>query len=214
MSDTYLRQPRNDLVDWIRPHYGSSVLEIGCGEGVMGGLLRIRGCGPLVGIEPNDSAARTAGRTFDQVHVGRVEEILPTLPDDQRFDLIVCADVLEHLLDPWSIVKSLRRVAVPGGVLALSVPNIRYLPALAQIAVGRGFEYSDSGIFDRTHLRFFTRRNVNRLLHDGGWTPRRWSTPQPGRLGRIRRGLSRLTMGASDEWGSRQWYVVATNDSK
>ena len=101
-----------------------------------------------------------------------------------RFDLIVCADVLEHLVDPWSVVDWLRAVSHDMTILAVSIPNIRFLPALARIAVGRGFEYEECGIFDATHLRFSVRRDVDRMLRRDGWSPIRWGAPPSEDSGR------------------------------
>ena len=67
---------------------------------------------------------------------------------------MVCADVLEYLVDPWTTVSRRRELASPGGAIVASIPTIRSHGALLQIAVGRGFEYESEGIFDRTNLRF------------------------------------------------------------
>jgi hypothetical protein len=117
--------------------------------------------------------------------------------------------VLEHLVDPWSVVRELRRVAHADTVLAISVPNVRFLPALLRIAIGRGFAYEEHGIFDSTHLRFFTRRDADLMLRRGGWVPQRWGAPRFERLGSARRLAQRSTRGRSDEWLSGQLYVVA-----
>ena len=87
------------------------------------------------------------------------------------FDLIICADVLEHLVDPWDVVNVSVKWQRSDGEILVSMPNIRYLRALARIAVGAGFRPEAEGIFDATHLHFFTKDNIAQLLVSGGWEP-------------------------------------------
>jgi SAM-dependent methyltransferase len=106
------------------------------------------------------------------------------------FDLIVCADVLEHLVDPWSVVHELRRVARADTVLAISMPNIRSLPAILRIAFGR----SSPAYF---------------LMATDSWVPQRWGAPRFEKLGLVRRLAQRSTRGRSHEWLAGQLYVIA-----
>ena len=98
----------------------------------------------------------------------------------------------------------------------MSIPNIRYAGAVARIVVGRGFEYDKSGIFDATHLRFFTPRDVEHLLGQGGWVPSRWGSSSYGRLGGltypIRRRMHGALRRALDGLLAGQLYVVAVPD--
>jgi hypothetical protein len=144
---------------------------------------------------------------MDEVICAPVESAIHQLSG--TFDLIVCADVLEHLVDPWSIVRQLLEVAESDTVLAISMPNIRYLPALTRIAVGSGFSYEDQGIFDSSHLRFFTRGNMEHTLRQGGWTPERWGAPTYRRLRTVRSLLQQATRRRSDDWLAVQLYVAA-----
>jgi 2-polyprenyl-3-methyl-5-hydroxy-6-metoxy-1,4-benzoquinol methylase len=86
--------------------------------------------------------------------------------------VIICNDVLEHLVDPYATLVQLRGKLKPGGVVVASIPNIRFLPALSQLVFRRDFPQEDSGIFDRTHLRFFTRRSIVRMFETSGFTVR------------------------------------------
>jgi 2-polyprenyl-3-methyl-5-hydroxy-6-metoxy-1,4-benzoquinol methylase len=144
---------------------------------------------------------------FDLVLTEPVETGLTKLDED--FDLIICADVLEHLIDPWTAVRAMSHRAAPGGVLVASVPNIRFVRAIWQIVLGRGFDYTTEGTFDRTHLRFFTRRNIGGMLVAGGWRPERWGFSKSRRLSRLRDALWSLTSGRSGEFLAYQWYVSA-----
>ena len=87
---------------------------------------------------------------------------------DGYFDCIVCADVLEHTRDPWEVLRKLRRVLDPKGVLIVSLPNLRHFKPLYVLLMNR-FEYEASGILDRTHLRFFTLHTMRQMLRESGY---------------------------------------------
>ena len=93
--------------------------------------------------------------------------------DEAPFDTVIAADVLEHLRDPWVCLKSLRALMRPDGALVVSIPNIAHNAVIAQLLAGR-FPYRDQGLLDRTHLRFFTRQDVEELLTDCGFLPEYW----------------------------------------
>ena len=171
-------------------------------------------------MEIHSQSAARARELFDHVESRPIEKALESLSGP--FDLIICADVLEHLVDPWDVVARLGQVAADGGELLVSMPNIRYLRALARIAVGAGFRPEAEGIFDATHLHFFTKDNIAQLLISGGWRPTRWGYPSyrsrspdalATALARTRRVLSRATGGLTDEWLAGQWWVVASRSA-
>ena len=202
----YYAHERVDLLDWVGGSFGR-VLDLGCGTGSNATWYRRHGAHEIVGVELNEASASRAATVFDRVVCGTIEEALVDL--DGSFDLIVCADVLEHLVDPWAIVSRLSRLTNPSTVLAVSIPNIRFLGAIARIAVGRGFQYEEQGIFDVTHLRFFTRRDVDRLMRQGGWEAERWGSQLFGRFRSVRLLARRMTAGRSDQWLAEQLFVVA-----
>lgn len=207
-SADYYGTPRNDLLEWMDGTGHARVLEIGCGAGANAPWLRSHGAVRIVGIEPEKQSAQTASRRFDEVHQTTVEAVLHDVQGP--FDLVICADVLEHLVDPGSVIEGLRGViAEPTGRLLISTPNIRYISALARIAVGAGFRPEMSGTFDSTHIRFFTRANLRDLLRRAGWYPERWGYPRSTALGHLRTVLGRLTRGVSDEWLAAEWFVIA-----
>jgi SAM-dependent methyltransferase len=204
---TYYASDRSDFLNWVGADHGR-VLDIGCGAGSNAFWYRNHGASEIVGIEIDPASAALSAVVFDRVICGPVETAIDEL--EGSFDLIVCADVLEHLVDPWTVIRQLGRVVHAGSNLAISMPNIRFIPALARIAVGRGFTYEDQGIFDITHLRFFTRRDMELALREGGWVPERWGAPSFARLGFGRRLAQRATRGRSDDWLAGQLYVVAS----
>lgn len=83
------------------------------------------------------------------------------------FSVILCMDILEHLVDPWSCVKALEKHLRPDGVVIASIPNISHLSVVVKLALKGEWKLHDSGILDRTHLRFFTRETSTELLQSG-----------------------------------------------
>lgn len=203
----YFETDRTEFLDWIGGRY-ARVLDIGCGSGGNATWYRSHGASEIVGVEPHGPSAERAAGRIDRVLALPIEVAIAQLGG--TFDLIVCADVLEHLVDPWTILRQISALAGPSTVLAVSVPNIRFLPAVIRIAFGRGFAYEERGIFDATHLRFFTPWDARRLLRDGGWQVRRSGAPEPGRQRTIRKGIAKVTRGRTDQWLASQTYLTAT----
>ena len=202
-EDSYYEGDRTDLLNWLGGRY-SRVLEVGCGSGGNAAWLRRHGATRIVGIETDQASAVRARKVFDEVIVELVETALDDL--DESFDLIICADVLEHLVDPWAVTSALARKAAENGLLIVSVPNIRHYRALWRIAFGVGFRYEDEGTFDATHLRFFDRAGLERMLNEAGWSPQRW-----GSLGgrRLKRLLFALRLTRPSEYIVYQWHVIS-----
>jgi 2-polyprenyl-3-methyl-5-hydroxy-6-metoxy-1,4-benzoquinol methylase len=171
---------------------GERVLDVGCGQGAWSEALRRAGAGVLVGIEPSAESAAIAAERYDRLVNVAVEEVDLAALGGQRFDLIIAADVLEHLVDPWAQLALWRTWAAPGGRLAISVPNLRDLRIVGRLLARGDFSYSDQGgMMDRTHLRWFTRRTLDRDLLAAGWEPERHGVvcgPTRGRLNRLARG--------------------------
>jgi 2-polyprenyl-3-methyl-5-hydroxy-6-metoxy-1,4-benzoquinol methylase len=150
---------------------GARVLDVGCATGYLAAELTRRGCA-VDGVEFDPVAAeqaRAPGRCREVV-VGDLEapltrEAVAALGTP---DVVVCADVLEHLRDPWSTLAWLRTLLAPQGKAIISVPNIGHWTARRALLRGR-FDYADYGLFDRTHLRFFTRATASELATRAGF---------------------------------------------
>lgn len=202
----YYDRDRAAFLDWVGGAH-ERILDVGCGSGSNAAWYREHGGRELVGIEVDVESADKASLVFDRILHGRVETAMADL--DGTFDLIVCADVLEHLVDPWTVVRELRRLSRPATILAVSMPNIRFLGAIARIAIGRGFRYEEEGIFDATHLRFFTPHDLDHLLRGNGWRPERRGSQAYGRFRAARRVAGRVTSGWTDQWLAEQQFVLA-----
>lgn len=171
MKPTYYPGIRPDLTPFLEVE-GANVLDVGCGAGGLAHALRERGAKRVVGIEATDLAAE-ASRICDQVYHGTVESVLPRL--DGYFDFVVAADVLEHLVDPWSVVRELRQHVKTGGTLLVSMPNVSHLSVLRQLIRRQDWRFDDAGIFDRTHLRWFGRQTLRNMIEQAGFVPTSWA---------------------------------------
>jgi SAM-dependent methyltransferase len=187
----YFNYPRLDMLEMLPAGAGLRLLELGAGDGATLREAKARGIAAYaVGIDIIDPAARgsvgasesgpggdaadAAGRTVadglpqvDRFVVGNVEAMDLDLPLD-HFDAVLCADVLEHLIDPWEAVRRLARHLRPGGLFLSSIPNVRNHRALAQILLRGDFHYAEAGLLDRSHLRFFCRQNIRELFVQAG----------------------------------------------
>ncbi len=147
---------------------GARILDVGCGSGLLGARLRAQG-NAVWGIDAAAEIAELAARRLDHFMLvdmldgARIGELL----GEERFDLIVFADVLEHLPDPVDTLHGYLRFLAPGGRVLVSVPNIAVWNVRAGLLLGR-FEYTATGTLDRTHLRFFTQASLRRALFEAG----------------------------------------------
>jgi 2-polyprenyl-3-methyl-5-hydroxy-6-metoxy-1,4-benzoquinol methylase len=150
------------------PRGVSRVLDVGCHRGAFGKALKDReGC-EVWGVEPIQDTAEVARQRLDRVLVGMIEQVMPELPP-ASFDLITFNDALEHMAWPDEVLRSCKPLLAPEGAVLASIPNIRFWPAMMEIVKNADFPYADSGIFDRTHLRFFTKRSIPRLFDQAGY---------------------------------------------
>jgi 2-polyprenyl-3-methyl-5-hydroxy-6-metoxy-1,4-benzoquinol methylase len=182
------------------------VLDVGCGEGAWAPLLRARGAQWLVGVEPAPASCTVAETRYDRALAAPVEAVDLSDLGGERFDVIIAADVLEHLVDPWSQMSRWRGWIQPGGELVVSVPNLRDARLVWRLAVHGEFTYADSGgLMDRTHLRWFTSSSLRADLDAAGWRPVR----EGGAFGPLRRRLDRLTAGRMRGYLAHQLHVIA-----
>lgn len=144
------------------------ILDVGCGAGMLGGSLKQKRGAEVWGVEYVPEVAKIAAGRLDRVISGAIEDALAQLPDGY-FDTIICADVLEHLVNPWQVLNELKAKLSPGGELVASIPNIRHWSVVSRLLEGR-WEYADAGILDRTHLRFFTWHDCLLMFEKAGYS--------------------------------------------
>ncbi|WP_082836349.1 class I SAM-dependent methyltransferase [Acidovorax sp. GW101-3H11] len=155
------------------PPGGGSVLELGPGPGAMTRVLLERGHRVTV-VENDPEALEVLKALGVEVISGNLDgtDWLEAIAG-RRFDAVLACDVLEHLRKPEEVLLRLSEFVAPMGQLVISVPNIAYAGVVAAMRNGI-FDYSDKGQLDRTHVRFFTKRSIEKVLLDCGWSPRVW----------------------------------------
>lgn len=142
------------------------VLEVGCSAGYFGAMLKAAGH-HVTGVEPDEKSASKAATLLDEVFCGFVEDFFKINPDRQ-FDVITFGDVLEHITNPESVLVLAKKYLKPDGRVIISVPNVGHACVRAMLRQG-DWTYSELGILDRTHVRFFTKKELVNLLRTTGF---------------------------------------------
>ena len=185
--------PRPELLALVPPG-ARRVLDVGCATGELARALKRRGDVEVVGIEREPAYAAEARRHCDAVLEGDAEAIAGR--DLGRFDCLVAADVLEHLVDPWSALAAYATMLDPGCRAIVSLPNAAHWTTFARLAGGR-WPRLPEGIHDATHLRWFTLRDAIELLEGASLrvehvTRRPWVLWHGTRLDRHAQALMRV----------------------
>ena len=168
MPENYFTHPRPEMQGFV-PASARRILDIGCGGGAFGAALKSRHKNLVVtGVEIDPSAAEAAREHLDLVITGDASAALARL-HDQRFDTVVLNDVLEHVVDPETLLRRIGALVAEDGCVVASVPNVREFFTVTALALKGRWDYVDEGILDRTHLRFFTRASLPGLFERGGF---------------------------------------------
>jgi SAM-dependent methyltransferase len=165
----YFTAARLDLLALLPRGGGLRLLELGAGDGATLRAAKALGLASYTAgidlVEPKPPApGEPEIDVFLSGNAEGGEMVLPAGP----FDAVLCADVLEHLVDPWRMVERLAGSLRPGGLFLSSIPNVRNHRALRAIVLQGDFRYAGAGLLDRSHLRFFCRRNVRELFEGAG----------------------------------------------
>lgn len=151
------------------PEKPGRILDVGCGQGLLADDYRARGATEIVGIEIMPEKAKAATWKMDKVLCANVESM--EMPyKTGYFDTIICSDILEHLFDPWDTLRKLAALLTQGGVLLATIPNAANYVVLLNLLSG-SWSYTDWGLMDRTHLRFFTIDEIEKLFLSAGLFP-------------------------------------------
>jgi 2-polyprenyl-3-methyl-5-hydroxy-6-metoxy-1,4-benzoquinol methylase len=163
-QSSYYGEPRKEMISFL-PDGAKTILDVGCGDGEFGENLKKTRPLEVWGVELNEEAARTAKSRLDKVLPGSIDQHLEALPN-HYFDAIFFNDVLEHIPDPYQLLEKMKiKLSLKGAIIS-SIPNVRYIQNLRNLLFKRDWKYEDSGILDRTHLRFFTEKSIRRMFED------------------------------------------------
>ena len=167
--DKYYSHVNEDLLKFI-PRNAAVILEIGCGAGTLGQAYKRQNpfC-RYIGVECNREVAEQAREVLDEVFCVDVETAHASdfLSDDEKIDCLVFGDVIEHLRDPWRVLKELKSCLSDTGQVLASIPNVQNWWLLRNLLAGQ-WPYSDRGLLDRSHLRFFTLSSILDLFKQSG----------------------------------------------
>lgn len=206
----YHQLTRRDIVPLV-PRMGGTLLDVGGGVGATAALLKQTGLVERAGVV--DLVAQDPvehGLDFHYSADLESPEALSKLANEQGpFSTILCLDVLEHLVDPWNVVQRLHGMLEPDGVIIASIPNIRYFKASIPLLIQGRWDLKDSGVLDRTHLRWFVRKTAIELMTSSGLRLEE-VVGKPGGGSRIK--LARhLTLGIFNDLTNLQYLIRVRN---
>jgi 2-polyprenyl-3-methyl-5-hydroxy-6-metoxy-1,4-benzoquinol methylase/GT2 family glycosyltransferase len=162
---SYYENDREDVQNLINPN-SKKILDVGCGKGKLGSVLKRKLGAEVWGVEYVSDIAVYAAEKLDMVINCSIEDAINKLPD-KYFDTIIFADVLEHLIDPYNVLKKIRTKLSDKGEIVASIPNVRHWSVVKKLLEGE-WEYQEFGIMDSTHLRFFTRKSIFSMFEKAG----------------------------------------------
>ena len=165
-ADAY-ENPRPEVQAAV-PRHARSILDLGCSSGALGAALRARQPCTVTGVECDPGYAADAARRLDRVICADLESLDPAAEGLGAFDCLLAADVLEHLRDPWLVLRRFATTLAPGATVVVSLPNVRYWTTFYALGCKGTWPRAEEGIFDRTHLRWFTLADARLLLAQAG----------------------------------------------
>lgn len=167
-NNSYYAYERKELIPYI-PENLSKTLDVGCATGLFSANLKGKINIEAWGIEMHRESAEIAKQKLDKVLIGSFDEIKDQLPLGY-FDCVFFNDVLEHMVSPEECLIDIRNSVSENGVVLASIPNIRYIGAMREYLFDKDWKYQESGVMDKTHLRFFTKKSIMRMFDKCGYT--------------------------------------------
>lgn len=165
----YFSTPRDQLIQLIN-RTGLRVLDVGCAAGNTGKSLLDSGKAKWVtGIEMVAESGEQAQSVLSEVYIGNVEDIIFDW-EGREFDCFIFGDVLEHVSNPWGLLRRMRPLLAEDGIVVASIPNVKHWPVISNLMLHDEWRYTESGVLDITHLRFFTRKTAVRLFSETGYS--------------------------------------------
>ena len=166
-TQKYYSETRPELLDFY-PKDIRRLLDVGCSSANFSASLKARSNVEVWGIEMNVAAAEEAKKKIDKVFIGDLCEIIKTLPL-KNFDCIGFNDILEHLYDPWQVLRDIKANLTSDGVVVASIPSFLEIKNLFKLIGRKEWEYTKEGTLDFTHVRFFTKKSMIRMFVDCGY---------------------------------------------
>jgi 2-polyprenyl-3-methyl-5-hydroxy-6-metoxy-1,4-benzoquinol methylase len=203
-STNYFSNIRHDIIKLINCN-DCNILEVGCGQGNT--LIELKKQGKAKFIAGIDIVDLNQSSKLDKFILADIESEENIDLPESYFDVIICADVLEHLKDPWNVLEKIKKFLKPNGIIIASIPNIREIKTLVSILVKGDFRYVDAGILDKTHLRFFCKKNIIELFEKTGYKVEKITFNLS--TSSIRRPLLKLSFGLLEEFLVVQYLVVS-----
>ncbi len=157
---------RPEMMDFI-PSGCKKTIEFGCSNGNFSKDIKKHFNTESWGVDINPEASKKAAQVLDKVITGDANIALEQLPENY-FDLVICNDFLEHIIDPTSFLKNIKPYVTDSAILVCSLPNVRYWKNLKELIFDKDWRYRELGILDSTHLRFFTKKSMLRMIHESG----------------------------------------------
>ena len=168
-NNQYYGNVNLDLLEQI-PLSAKRIMEFGCGSGELAAAYKLSNpkC-TYVGVECVQSVVEQARQKLDHVICGNLEDLGLTLPlvENKKYDCLIYGDVLEHLRDPWSTLKHHLDLLADDGALLICLPNVQHWKVISNLLQGQ-WPLADRGLFDRTHLRWFTRKSIISMFTELG----------------------------------------------
>jgi 2-polyprenyl-3-methyl-5-hydroxy-6-metoxy-1,4-benzoquinol methylase len=156
-------------VQAVIPESARRILDLGCSTGALGAALKKRNGAFVLGVEIDPAYAQLAMQQLDRVVTEDAEAFLRKgPPQGESFDCLIGADVFEHLVDPWDALSRATTFLAPGSTVVISLPNVLHWRSLLRVVLKGRWPRDDEGIFDRTHLRWFTAADAVDLVEGAG----------------------------------------------
>jgi len=165
--DGYYENRREGMLKYI-PGSARTTLEFGCAQGGFSALIREKLGAETWAVELDAQAAAEASQRLDRVIHRDAAQALDEIPD-RYFDCIIFLDILEHMVDPYSLLRHVSRKLTGDGVIVASIPNARYYRNYIEFAIKGNWDYTEAGTLDKTHLRFFTYNSICKMFEQLGF---------------------------------------------
>jgi len=166
-KDVYYQATREELLPFF-PKDGKTVLDVGCGEGLFGKGLKQNFGAEVWGVDISEASISAAEKNLDKAILADITTNLDVLPDNY-FDIMYFNDVLEHMIDPYTLLANISSKLSENGRVVASIPNIMHHKVLWNLIFKHDFRYENAGVMDETHLRWFTRKSMMRMFSEAGF---------------------------------------------